>query len=298
MPPRMRPSWSASISNCCRRCSTRSRLSAATVIHDRYGTNLIGAFTVGKGDAEGAFKRAPRRLKRRFHHHRYAAMPMECRGVVGLHDPRTDSVTIWSATQVVHWLRREAATVLKLPEARIRCLALDVGGGFGVKGHVYPEDLLVPYLARRSNRRAVDRGPPRASALLVPFARSDPRCGSRLRRHRPHRGAARSLHCRLWSLESDRAPASSTTPPCICPAPTRSMPSPSRPASPPPTKRRTRRIAAPAVRKPPSQWSAALIWSPPSSVLSPPRFVCATYPRRRNAVCDGHAVSRRPAHRL
>src|SRR5260370_7314731 len=77
---------------------------------------------------------------------------MECRGVVGVHDPRTDSVTIWSATQVVHWVRREAAAVLRLPEARVRCVALDVGGGFGVKGHVYPEDLLIPFLARRLGR--------------------------------------------------------------------------------------------------------------------------------------------------
>jgi len=120
----------------------------AAIVHDRFGTNLIGAFSIAKGDADGALTRAPRKLKRRFHHHRYAAMPMECRGVVGLHDVRTDSVTIWSSTQVVHWVRREAASVLKLPEARIRCVALDVGGGFGVKGHVYPEDLLIPFLAR------------------------------------------------------------------------------------------------------------------------------------------------------
>ena len=79
-------------------------------------------------------------------------MPMECRGVVGLHEARTDTITIWSATQVVHWVRREAAAVLKLPEARVRCLALDVGGGFGVKGHVYPEDLLIPFLARKLGR--------------------------------------------------------------------------------------------------------------------------------------------------
>jgi aerobic carbon-monoxide dehydrogenase large subunit len=124
----------------------------ATVIHDRFGTNLIGGFTVGKGDITGALARAPRRLQRRFHHHRYAAMPMECRGVVGLHDSRTDTVTIWSGTQVVHWVRREAAAILKLPEARVRCIALDVGGGFGVKGHVYPEDLLIPFLARKLGR--------------------------------------------------------------------------------------------------------------------------------------------------
>jgi aerobic carbon-monoxide dehydrogenase large subunit len=124
----------------------------ATIVHDRFGTNLIGAFTVGKGDVDAALVRSPRRLQRRFQHHRYAAMPMECRGVVGLHEARTDTITIWSATQVVHWVRREAAAVLKLPEARVRCLALDVGGGFGVKGHVYPEDLLIPFLARKLGR--------------------------------------------------------------------------------------------------------------------------------------------------
>ena len=122
------------------------------IVHDRFGTNLIGSFTIAKGDIERAMVGAPHRLKRRFHHHRYAAMPMECRGVVGLHDSRTDTLTIWSSTQVVHWVRREAAAVLQLPEARIRCVALDVGGGFGVKGHVYPEDLLIPFLARRLGR--------------------------------------------------------------------------------------------------------------------------------------------------
>ena len=124
----------------------------AALIHDRFETNLIGGFTVGKGDVAGALAHTPHRLQRRFYHHRYAAMPMECRGVVGLHDSRTDSVTIWSGTQVVHWVRREAAAVLKLPEARVRCIALDVGGGFGVKGHVYPEDLLIPFLARKLGR--------------------------------------------------------------------------------------------------------------------------------------------------
>jgi len=124
----------------------------APVIHDRLGTNLIGEFTIAKGDVDAALARAPHRLKRRFHHHRYAAAPIECRGVVGHYDRRADQLTIWSSTQVVHWVRREAAGVLQLPEARIRCVALDVGGGFGIKGHVYPEDLLVPFVAREIGR--------------------------------------------------------------------------------------------------------------------------------------------------
>ncbi len=122
------------------------------IVHDRFQTNLIGAFSVARGDIDAALARAPHRLRRRFYHHRYAAVPMECRGVVSAYDPRTDSATIWSSTQVVHWVRREAATLLGLPEARVRCIALDVGGGFGGKGHVYPEDLLVTFLARKLGR--------------------------------------------------------------------------------------------------------------------------------------------------
>ena len=124
----------------------------SALVHDRLHTNLIGAFSVGRGDAEAALARAPHRLRRRFYHHRYAALPMECRGVVAAYDPRTNSATIWSSTQVVHWVRREAAALLGLPEARVRCVALDVGGGFGGKGHVYPEDLLIAFLARRLGR--------------------------------------------------------------------------------------------------------------------------------------------------
>jgi carbon-monoxide dehydrogenase large subunit len=124
----------------------------SAIVHDRFNTNLIGAFSVGRGDAAAALARAPHRLKRRFYHHRYAAVPMETRGVLSSYDTRTDSLTIWSSTQVVHWVRREAATLLGIPEARVRCIAPDVGGGFGGKGHVYPEDMLMTFLARRLGR--------------------------------------------------------------------------------------------------------------------------------------------------
>ena len=124
----------------------------APLVHERFETNLIGSFSVGKGQAAAQLAAAPRRLNRRFYHHRYAAVPLECRGVVAAYDPRTDSVTVWSSTQVVHWVRREVAATLGLPEARVHVIALDVGGGFGGKGHAYPEDLLLPFLARRLGR--------------------------------------------------------------------------------------------------------------------------------------------------
>ena len=124
----------------------------AAIVHEQFGTNLIAELAAAKGDAESALRQAPRRLERRFHHHRYAALPIECRGVVSEYDGRTQSITIWSSTQVVHWVRREVAATLGMPEARVRCVAPDVGGGFGIKGHVYPEDLLIPFLARKIGR--------------------------------------------------------------------------------------------------------------------------------------------------
>jgi len=124
----------------------------APLVHDALGRNVAAWLHTSKGDGARALERAPHRLRRRFTHHRYAAMPIECRGVVAEYDARTDTLTVWSATQIVHWVRREVARALRMAEDRVRCIAPDVGGGFGVKGHVYPEDILVAYLARRLRR--------------------------------------------------------------------------------------------------------------------------------------------------
>ncbi|MBK8064997.1 MAG: xanthine dehydrogenase family protein [Betaproteobacteria bacterium] len=124
----------------------------SALVHESLKTNEIGWFTVGKGDADKALAAAPRRIKRTFLHHRYGAMPIETRGLIAVHDERTDTHTIWSSTQVVHWVQREIATTLQVPEARVRVIAPDVGGGFGVKGHVYPEEMLLPAVARMLGR--------------------------------------------------------------------------------------------------------------------------------------------------
>jgi carbon-monoxide dehydrogenase large subunit len=126
--------------------------SGAARVHDDIEGNVAAYMHVVKGRGAAALGSSPRRLKRRLYHHRYAAMPMECRAVVADYDGRTDTLTIWSATQVVHWVRREVANALGMPEESVRCIAPDVGGGFGGKGHTYPEDLAVAYLAKRLKR--------------------------------------------------------------------------------------------------------------------------------------------------
>jgi carbon-monoxide dehydrogenase large subunit len=144
-----------------------ARKPGAVLLHEQFKTNITGEFEIGKGDVEAALARAPHRMRRRFHHHRYSGMPMEGKGVVAAPDSRTGELGVWSTTQTVHLLRREIAQLLQLPEALIRCVAPDVGGSFGVKNHA-TEYLLIPLLAqklRRAIRWIEDRHEHFASAV-------------------------------------------------------------------------------------------------------------------------------------
>jgi len=118
-------------------------------VHESAANNVVARFRIRKGDVRAA---SLRRIRRRFHNHRFLALPIECRGVVAEYNSRSDAITIWSATQIVHMVRNEVARQLQLPESRVRCIAPDVGGGFGVKGHVYSEEIIVPHLARELAR--------------------------------------------------------------------------------------------------------------------------------------------------
>jgi len=124
----------------------------AVLIHPDLKTNVVGAFRLSKGVDHADLPSSLRRIRRRFENHRFLASPIECRGVVAEYDGRNNSISIWSATQVVHWVRAEVAKQLKLPEAQVRCIAPDVGGGFGVKGRVYSEEIILPFLARKLRR--------------------------------------------------------------------------------------------------------------------------------------------------
>jgi len=88
------------------------------------------------GDVDAAFARAAVVLRERFTHARCAAVPMEPRGVLA--DWDGDTLTVWASTQVPSPLRSVLAASLGLPETRVRVIAPDVGGGFGLKTHVFP----------------------------------------------------------------------------------------------------------------------------------------------------------------
>jgi len=79
-------------------------------------------------------------------------VPIEARGVFAVVDPLSGVLSVWSSTQVPFAVRSAIARVLGLPEDRVRVRTPEVGGGFGVKGHAYPEDVLVPAVARALGR--------------------------------------------------------------------------------------------------------------------------------------------------
>jgi carbon-monoxide dehydrogenase large subunit len=103
-----------------------------------------------QGDVAAAFARAPVVLTETFEHARCTASPLEPRGMLADWDGET--LTVWSSTQIPSSVQAALARALDLPETRVRVLAPDVGGGFGLKTHVFPEDVAVAAIARLLGR--------------------------------------------------------------------------------------------------------------------------------------------------
>lgn len=105
------------------------------------------------GAPEGAFGQAAIVVTQRIRHQRLAAVPLETRGVVAVPPSgRERRLTVWSSTQMPHALRDILEQLPPLAGTRVRVIAPDVGGGFGAKINIYPEEILLPVLAMRLGR--------------------------------------------------------------------------------------------------------------------------------------------------
>jgi aerobic carbon-monoxide dehydrogenase large subunit len=125
---------------------------AASLMSLRDGVpNLVSTLEFTFGDVEAAFAGAAHIVEAEMEVGRHSGVPMETRGLIA--QPQGDgSLTIWGATKVPHYNRRVLAQMLRMPPDRIRMLSGDAGGGFGVRGELYPEDVLVALLAFRMGR--------------------------------------------------------------------------------------------------------------------------------------------------
>ena len=126
----------------------------APVVWDGAPDNLC--FRIETGDraaTDGAFDRAAHVTELLLVNNRVSANPIEPRGSIGDYHAADDRFTLYTSTQTPHRTRHIlAAGVLGIPETRLRVVARDVGGGFGMKGAVYPEDALCLLAARQLGR--------------------------------------------------------------------------------------------------------------------------------------------------
>ncbi|MFL5269756.1 MAG: xanthine dehydrogenase family protein molybdopterin-binding subunit, partial [Stellaceae bacterium] len=146
----------------------------APPLHDGAANNISFTMHLGNADmVEPAFARAHHITRLPLYNNRLTAFTMEPRGCIGEYDPGTRRYTLYSSTQNVHGIRQILAhQILHIPESRIRVIARDVGGGFGMKGGAYPEEAVVIWAARRVGR-PVKWIPSRYEALLGDYQARD-----------------------------------------------------------------------------------------------------------------------------
>jgi carbon-monoxide dehydrogenase large subunit len=108
--------------------------------------------TIRQGNTAHALASAARVVSLRVAQQRLAGVAMEPRSVLAVFDASTEELTLWVSCQAPFRIRAEVARLLGLPESRVRVIAPDVGGGFGVKSGPYREDVLLAWLARRLAR--------------------------------------------------------------------------------------------------------------------------------------------------
>ncbi len=126
--------------------------SDAPLAHSSSSSNLVAQLTSGFGDIESAFADTKNVFGCNFHQHRGGCHSMECRGVIADYDPYNDGFTVYTSTQSPFLVRRGLARYFDDDESNVRVIAPDVGGGFGPKAGLYPEEIAIPLLSRAIGR--------------------------------------------------------------------------------------------------------------------------------------------------
>ncbi len=125
-------------------------LEGGPLVHEQFGTNKVCDWSLGGGDLEAGFAEADVIVERRVVNHRMAGAAIEPRGVLA--EYRGGRLTVYSSTQVPHFLKPNLAGLLGIGEDRVRVIAPEVGGGFGSKLQIYAEEIGCAWAARKLGR--------------------------------------------------------------------------------------------------------------------------------------------------
>ena len=119
------------------------------LVHEEFGTNECYTWPLGTGDIDKAFEEADVVVSGRYVQQRLIPSAIEPRAVVVNPEPATGNLTIYSSTQVPHFVKDILSLVCGVSDTKLRVVAPDVGGGFGGKLNVYAEEALALALARK-----------------------------------------------------------------------------------------------------------------------------------------------------
>ena len=118
------------------------------LVHDDFPNNICFTSRKEYGDVEEVFSSADRVIEAQFSIQRLIPSAMECRGMLALYDMSHDIMDIWATHQFPHDFRKWTSESLGIPESKIRVIVPDMGGAFGSKAEHYPEQVVIPYLAK------------------------------------------------------------------------------------------------------------------------------------------------------
>jgi len=124
----------------------------AVVIHPALGDNLVFTRTATKGDVDAAFAAAHRVVEATFVTGRHTGVTLEPRSILADFNRAEEMLTVHLSTQAPHMMQGVFAKQLRLEESQVRVICKDVGGSFGIKVHVYPDEVAVAAIARIMGR--------------------------------------------------------------------------------------------------------------------------------------------------
>lgn len=119
----------------------------APKVHDDWEDNIFAQIAGNIGDVDAAAEQAAVSVTREYRMNRQAVVPLETRGVAAYFDRNLDQLQVWSSTQTPHMLRDMLAELLGIEGRRLRVIAPDMGGGFGAKCSIYPEEVALAAIA-------------------------------------------------------------------------------------------------------------------------------------------------------
>jgi len=132
--------------------TAEAALASSARVHEGWPDNTAVVARGAVGDPERAMAGAHLVIRERMRHPRLSAVPIETRGVFAYRDRASGALVVSSSTQSPYTLRDVVAAALGLPVEDVRVVVPDVGGGFGPKGPIYPEEILVAAAAHRLGR--------------------------------------------------------------------------------------------------------------------------------------------------